>query len=78
MRACLIVYVHVACNAGMPIPISMQYLVLNRTDGLGGKVGGLDDAGAHLGGARGALADLGGLVVGAAAVVLQANGTAAG
>lgn len=31
-----------------------------------------------MGGARGALADLGGLVVGAAAIVLQAKGTAAG
>lgn len=55
----------------------MQCLVLNRTDGLGGQIGGLDDAVGQLRGARDALGDLGGLVVGAAAIVLQANGTAA-
>lgn len=54
-------------------------LVLNRTDGLGGQITGLDDAAAHhLSGTRGTLRDLSGLSVGAAAIVLNTDGVAVG
>lgn len=52
-------------------------LVLNRTDGLGGQITGLDDAAAHhLSGTRGTIRDLSGLSVGAAAIVLNTDGVA--